>query len=461
VRWPAIAAFAATGGAGRPAGGGPDPAPQSAKLAVDAQLRAHVEQRWHSAGHRSRSRPGWSTSSPTIRGCGSPTRRSTPRCSSRPRGALRAELTACLRTRRVRRRPQRRVLFSTPADPRDKVMISQRPSGVADRLVAGHWEGDLIVGQANKSYVGTLVERTTRFIVLLHLPDGPSDDQVIAALATKLDRLPAQLCRSVTWDQGIEMVNNTRFAATPASRCTSLKPARRGSAAAREHQRAATPVPAQGQRPAGALRQATWTPSPKPSTSALDRPSDGRHHQRHSARSLRSPLEGTVVWESVFTRRRHRPQAGRGYGTRAYRRPPQRVDRVVSVELPAFCLSCGGELVLERVAAQHVKDLPATQTLTIRYLNRPGLIGGGGGLHVGRCPVCGRRVQPRHPGQTSDALGWPGPSLVPWRWRWRPRPVRGWGPVGRIARLLGHLAWRSPRVASPRQSPAPRARVHL
>ena len=89
------------------------------------------------------------------------------------RGALRGELTGCLRTGRVRRRPQRRVLFP-PQRIRDKVMISQRPVEAADRVVAGHWEGDLMVGKHNKSFVGTLVERTTRFVVLLHLPSGPA-----------------------------------------------------------------------------------------------------------------------------------------------------------------------------------------------------------------------------------------------------------------------------------------------
>jgi transposase, IS30 family len=90
-------------------------------------------------------------------------------------------------------------------------VISQRPVEVADRVVAGHWEGDLIVGKHNKSFFGTLVERTSRLVVLLHLPSGPSDDQVIAALAAKLERLPTELRSSVTWDQGIEMVNHTRF----------------------------------------------------------------------------------------------------------------------------------------------------------------------------------------------------------------------------------------------------------
>jgi IS30 family transposase len=205
-----------------------------------------------------------------------------------------ANKSPSLRTRRVRRRPQRRLLFP-PQRIRDKVMISQRPLEVADRAVAGHWEGDLIVGQVDKSYVGTLVERTTRFAVLLHLPGGPSHNQVIAALAAKLGRLPTQLHRSVTWDQGIEMINHLRYTGIPVYIAEARSPWQRGA----------------NENPNGLLRQylpraatcgctpgPTWTPSRKPSTSALDR-------QRHSARSLRSPLEGTLGRRSVFTYRRH------------------------------------------------------------------------------------------------------------------------------------------------------------
>ena len=93
---------------------------------------------------------------------------------------------------------------------------------------------------------------------------------------------------------------------------------------------------------------------------------------------------------------------GAAYGTRAYRQPPEHVDQVVEVELPAGCPGCGGELVLERVATQHVEDLPAARPLVTCYQ-----------VQVGRCRVCGRRVQPRHPGQTSDALGAAGTQLGP------------------------------------------------
>ncbi len=121
------------------------------------------------------------------------------------RGELRRELTRCLRTGRALRKPRRR------ADARrerikDKVMISERPAEAADRAVPGHWEGDLIVGKNGRSAIGTLVERTTRFVMLLHVPDGTGDalsvrDQIVATIGT----LPAALRRSLTWDQGLEM----------------------------------------------------------------------------------------------------------------------------------------------------------------------------------------------------------------------------------------------------------------
>jgi transposase len=120
---------------------------------------------------------------------------------------------------------------------------------------------------------------------------------------------------------------------------------------------------------------------------------------------------------------------GAAYGTRAYRRSPERVDEVVTVGLPGCCPGCGGELMLERVATQHVEDLPPTRTLVTRYQ-----------LHVGRCRSCGRRVQPRHPGQTSDALGAAGNQLGPRAVALAAWLSKGLGvPAGKIVRLLGHL----------------------
>jgi IS30 family transposase len=143
------------------------------------------------------------------------------------RGALRRELVACLRTGRALRVPRARTQgrgkkFVTPA-----VLISERPAEAEDRAVPGHWEGDLIIG-LNKSAIGTLVERTTRFTMLLHLPpmeghgtiepvkNGPplaghGAEAVRDAIAATIGTLPEQLRRSLTWDQGSEMAQHAQL----------------------------------------------------------------------------------------------------------------------------------------------------------------------------------------------------------------------------------------------------------
>ena len=120
------------------------------------------------------------------------------------RGALRRELTVCLRTGRAMRRPSRKVGQRKNRIP-DMINISERPAEAKDRAVPGHWEGDLIIGKRNLSAIGTLVERTTGYTMLLHLPDGYTPEQVRDALAAKIKTLPATLRRSLTWDQGPEM----------------------------------------------------------------------------------------------------------------------------------------------------------------------------------------------------------------------------------------------------------------
>lgn len=127
------------------------------------------------------------------------------------RGALRADLNKCLSTKRAARKPrgrtERRTMFS------DVITISQRPAGVADRAVPGHWEGDLILGSTeSRSAVGTLVERTTGFVMLLHLPEGHGALAVQEAVVAKMATLPEQLRLSLTWDQGKEMANHARIA---------------------------------------------------------------------------------------------------------------------------------------------------------------------------------------------------------------------------------------------------------
>jgi IS30 family transposase len=129
------------------------------------------------------------------------------------RGGLRRELTQYLRTGRSRRKPRRRAGERRGRIP-GMVMISERPPEVEDRAVPGHWEGDLIMGStASNSAVGTLVERTTGFVMLLHLPNGHGALAVQDALVEKMATLPEQLRRSLTWDQGREMSNHVQIAA--------------------------------------------------------------------------------------------------------------------------------------------------------------------------------------------------------------------------------------------------------
>jgi len=143
------------------------------------------------------------------------------------RGALRRELAACLRTGRVLRTPRARTRRPGRSFVSAEIMISQRPAEATDRAVPGHWEGDLIVGLGS-SAIGTLVERTTRFTMLLHLPrmaghghqapvkNGPAlaghgAEAVCDAITRAIFTMPEQLRRSLTWDQGAELAQHARL----------------------------------------------------------------------------------------------------------------------------------------------------------------------------------------------------------------------------------------------------------
>lgn len=129
------------------------------------------------------------------------------------KGNLRRELHTCLRTGRALRKPQRRS-GQRRGRIRDMVNISERPPEVEDRAVPGHWEGDLILGSTvSGSAIGTLVERTTRFVMLLHLPDDHTALAVQDAIVAKMASLPAILRKTLTWDQGSEMANHIAIAA--------------------------------------------------------------------------------------------------------------------------------------------------------------------------------------------------------------------------------------------------------
>ena len=125
------------------------------------------------------------------------------------RGELRRELSRCLRSGRAERRPRSRI--EQRGQIPGMVMISERPAEVEDRAVPGHWEGDLIIGRNGRSSVGTLVERSTRYVLLLHLPEGRAAVNVNEAMKSAIADLPAELMRTITWDQGKELSSHHQF----------------------------------------------------------------------------------------------------------------------------------------------------------------------------------------------------------------------------------------------------------
>lgn len=148
------------------------------------------------------------------------------------RGGLRRDVPAALRTGRMRRVPHRSSQFRTPRFVDSMMMISERPPEIADRSVAGHWEGDLIVGTRSESAIVTLVERSSRYVLLGHLPGGHTAEEVRAVLVTLIGSLPSHLRRSLTWDQGCEMAAHKQFSAAtgiPVYFCDPHSPWQRGS----------------------------------------------------------------------------------------------------------------------------------------------------------------------------------------------------------------------------------------
>ena len=123
------------------------------------------------------------------------------------RGGLRQDLYRQLSLKRRRRKPRGSTEGRGKSLYREAFTISQRPAEAADRAVPGHWEGDLIMGAGNVSAVGTLVERSTRFTILLHLPDRHDADSVAAAMIREMTKLPEHLRRSITWDRGTELAD--------------------------------------------------------------------------------------------------------------------------------------------------------------------------------------------------------------------------------------------------------------
>lgn len=147
-------------------------------------------------------------------------------------GELRRDLAKALRSGRVRRKPRRQAQQRQPRFRDPMVMISERPAEAEDRAVPGHWEGDLIIGKDGASAIGTLVERSTRYVKLLHLPNGRGTELVRDALMEAVTTLPAHLKRSLTWDQGTEMGRHHEFTVAtdvPVYFCDPASPWQRGS----------------------------------------------------------------------------------------------------------------------------------------------------------------------------------------------------------------------------------------
>ena len=206
--------------------------PKPAKLAVNGELRQWVQ---HKLARR------WSPEQVSVRLRAQFAGRPEMRVSHETiyqslyvqgRGALRRELASSLRTGRALRKPRRPEGSERRGKIPAMVMISERPAEAADRAVPGHWEGDLIIGKNNKSAIGTLVERSTRFVMLLHLPAGYAPGRVAAAMTETMAGLPDAIRRSLTWDQGSEMAAHQKITMAtdmPVYFCDPHSPWQRGS----------------------------------------------------------------------------------------------------------------------------------------------------------------------------------------------------------------------------------------
>ncbi|WP_157372225.1 IS30 family transposase [Arthrobacter sp. Soil736] len=206
--------------------------PKTAKLAGESDLRDYVKDklliRWspeqisHTLIEEFPDKPEMRVSTETI----------YQALYVQARGGLKREIQAALRTGRTRRKPQqageqRQSRFVDPM-----VMISERPPEIEDRAVPGHWEGDLITGTLNQSAIRTLVERTTRYVMLVHLPGDHTAETVRDGLVSAMSTLPAHLRGSLTWDQGAEMAAHRSFTMAtdmPVYFCDPASPWQRGS----------------------------------------------------------------------------------------------------------------------------------------------------------------------------------------------------------------------------------------
>ena len=257
----------------RPAGGRCDQSGPSWRSAAGFAGWSSASSR--PSGRPSRSRRGWLWSTPIARRCRCPTRPSTSHSSSKAVERCAKSCTrACAAGRAMRRAKAYTKGNVGQGQLRNMVMISERPAEVKDRAVPGHWEGDLIFGKKMTS-IGTLVERHSRYVILLKLPNGHGAEAVRKAMTKRILTLPAQLRRSITWDQGKEMAEHVRFTVETGVQiyfCDPKSPWQRGS------NENTNGLLRQYLPKASDLRSAhsgSSTPSPARSTRGLDRRSAG------------------------------------------------------------------------------------------------------------------------------------------------------------------------------------------
>ena len=205
------------------------------------------------------------------------------------RGALRKELTICLRTGRTQRRPLLRTELSGKGRLQNMIMISDRPPEAEDRAVPGHWEGDLIIGKGGRSAIGTLVERSSRYVMLFRLPNGRSAEAVRTGLTRVIATLPAELRKTLTWDQGKEMADHLRFTTDTNMEvyfCDPHSPWQRGS----------------NENTNGLLRQ--YFPSKTDLSHAQHRPTErrGQAAERPASTNARMDETSRGLWPEVLRR---------------------------------------------------------------------------------------------------------------------------------------------------------------
>lgn len=279
------------------------PRPKIGKLAADPQLRqavqAGLDQRWSPEQIVRRLRrdfpdqPEMHVTHETIYRA----------LYLQGRGELRRELARALRTGRAMRRPRRQAQQRQPRMATPMVMISQRPPDIEDRALPGHWEGDLIIGKDHKSAIGTLVERATRYVLLMHLPYGRTPELVRDALITTVQALPAHLWRSLTWDQGTEMHRHHEFTIAtnvPVYFCDPHSPWQRGT---NENTNApAAPVLPQRHRPVR-----THPRTPRQGRHRTQQPTTQNPRLGHPSRTPHQAPHPTQLTSRVATTPRIRP----------------------------------------------------------------------------------------------------------------------------------------------------------